>query len=59
MLANSYPLPLIIDYLGEDRDITGAEEEGIMHALQLRARVRRIRLRMSFTKLQKFLVVIN
>jgi hypothetical protein len=59
MLANSYPLPLIIDYLGEDRDITAAEEEGIMHALQLRARVRRIRLRMSFTKLQKFLVVIN
>ena len=48
MLTHSPCLPLIIDHL----DSAGAEERGIMLALQLRDRVRRIRLNVYFTELQ-------
>ena len=44
MLANSPPLPLIIDHYDEHRDLTAKDEEGILLALQHRGRVRRIRL---------------
>ncbi|KAF8468671.1 hypothetical protein DFH94DRAFT_856853 [Russula ochroleuca] len=53
MLAHSPPLPLIIDHLDLNYDITTEEEEGILLALQCRDRVRRIRLRKSVPILQK------
>jgi hypothetical protein len=34
MLANSLPLPLAIDYVEEDREITAEDEGGILLALQ-------------------------
>ena len=39
MLAHSPPLPIIIDHLGSDRDITSDDKKGIMLALQHRDRV--------------------
>ena len=56
MLAHSPPLPLIIDYFG---DITAEDEEGIILALGLRDRVRRVRLGMPFPKLQKLIMAID
>ncbi len=58
MLTHS-PLPLVIDYLGNYQTITAEEEEGIMLALQLRDRVRRIRLRMPLRYLQKLTLAID
>ncbi len=59
MLAHSPSLPLIIDYVGRDRDITAEEEEGMKLALQLRHRVRRIRLQMPLARLQKVIVAVD
>ncbi|KAF8498670.1 hypothetical protein F5888DRAFT_1690907 [Russula emetica] len=56
MLANSPPFPLIIDYDGENDDISAEDEEGIALALEQRDRVRRIRLWMPVSKLQKLLL---
>ena len=53
MLAHSPPLPLIIDHLDPNHDITTEDEDGIIFALQHRDRVRRIRLRKSVPILQK------
>jgi hypothetical protein len=55
MLANSPPLPLIIDHFDEDHDITADDEEGIILALQHRDRVRRIRLMNPIPMLQKLI----
>lgn len=57
MLAHSPPLPLIIDY--EHYFLTTEDEEGIALALQHRDRVRRINLRTSVPKLQKFITALN
>ncbi|KAI0278431.1 hypothetical protein BGY98DRAFT_974299 [Russula aff. rugulosa BPL654] len=54
MITHSPPLPLVIDYLD---DITTDEEGGIMFALEQRDRVRRIRLRLPFSKLQKLVTI--
>jgi hypothetical protein len=59
MLAHSPPLPLIIDYDGEDRDVTAEDEEGIVLALELRDRVRRVRLAMPVPNMQKLIVAID
>jgi hypothetical protein len=59
MLAHSPPLPLIIDYDGENRDITADDEEGIILALKLRDRVRRVRLAMSVPSLQMLVMAID
>ena len=56
MLAHSPPLPLIIDYDGENDDIDAKDEEGIALALEQRDRVRRIRLWMPLSKLQNLLL---
>ena len=56
MLAHSPPLPLIIDHVDEDYDITEEDEEGIILALQHRDRVRRIRLGMSVPILQRLVL---
>ena len=58
MLRHSPPLPLVMDYrIGQE--ITAKDEEGIIHALDHHDRVRRVRLHMSASKLQKLIVAIN
>ncbi|KAI9442017.1 hypothetical protein F5148DRAFT_811492 [Russula earlei] len=59
MLAHSPPLPLILDYINGDHEITAEEEEGIMLALRHRNRVRRIRLMMPVANLQKLVAAID
>lgn len=61
MLAHSPHLPLVLDYLINDFDtnIAAEDEERIMLALRLRDRVRRIRLRMSATNLQKLVAALD
>jgi hypothetical protein len=53
MLAHSPPLPLIIDTLDQNHDITAEDEEGMILALRHRDRVRRIRFRTSVSVLHK------
>ena len=57
MLAHSPPFPLVIDYF-QDEGIN-AEEEGITVALEKRARVRRVRLGIPITDLQKLIMAID
>lgn len=61
MLANSPPLPLIIDHIlkDQDHDITTEDEEGILLALQHHHRVRRIRLEMPVPNLQKLVTAMD
>ena len=61
MLAHSPPLPLIIDYSGVDWDIdiTTEDEEEIILALEQRGRVRRIRLEVPLSNLQKLIMAIK
>ena len=61
MLAHSPPLALIIDHLvkAKDRDITPEDKKGVVLALQHLDRVRRIRLRFSFTSLRKLIVAMD
>jgi hypothetical protein len=58
MLAHSPHLPLVIDYVGLNQDIT-AEEERIIFALEQRDRVRRVRLDMPLPNLQKLIMAID
>src|SRR6266566_5205399 len=61
MLANSPPLPLIIDHIlkDQDHDITAEDEEGILLALQHHHRVQRIRLEMPVPSLQKLVTAMD
>ena len=60
MLANSPPLPLVIDYsLRGDKDFTAEDEEGAILALKQYNRVRRVRLIMPPTSLQKFITTMD
>ena len=61
MLAHSPPLPLVVDYFHkpEYSDIAAEDEEGLTLALEQRDRVRRVRLRMGITNLQKFITAIG
>ena len=58
MLAHSPPaLPLIVDHIDDEYNVlTPEDEEGIILALQRRDRVRRIRIRKSFSILQKLVI---
>src|ERR1700761_6650612 len=58
MLAHSPPLPLVIDYLSKV-DITAEDEEGALLALKHPDPVRRVRLFMPVTNLQRLIVTIN
>ena len=58
MLRHSPPLPLVMDYR-TGQEITAKDEEGIIHALDHHDRVRRVRLHMSASKLQKLIAAIN
>ena len=57
MLAHSPPLPLVIDYPYDDRDIT--EDEGAILALKHRDRVRHVRLFAPVTSLQKLIAAMD
>ena len=59
MLAHSPPLPILVDYFWKDCDITANDEEGIILALEQRNRVRRVRLYVSPTCLQKLIVTMD
>jgi hypothetical protein len=58
MLAHSPPLSLVIDYFFQS-DITAEDEEGAILALKHRDRVRRVRLQMPVTDLQKIIVAMD
>jgi len=51
MLAHSPPLPLILNYLDANRDVSVEDENAMLLALQYRDRVRRIGLTMPLRKL--------
>jgi hypothetical protein len=53
MLAHSPPLPLVIEYEYEDPEMAAKDEEGFILAFQKHDRVRRVRLRMPVSTLQK------
>ncbi len=57
MLAHSPPLPLVIDYFGQD--ITAEDEEAIILSLAQRDRVRRIRFHIPVLQLQKLTIAID
>jgi len=59
MLVHSPPLPLVIDYSDEDRDVTAQDEECIFLALQRRLQVRCIRLWMSVSSLRRLLTALD
>ena len=59
MLAHSPPLPLVVEYFRTDQVITTKDEEGIILALEQHDRVRRVRLRIPASKLQKHFVAID
>jgi hypothetical protein len=52
-------LPLIVDYFEEYHDITTEDEEGAILALKQRDRLRRVRLRMPGSSLQKLTMAID
>ena len=58
MVAHSPPLPLVIDYVDPNRDIT-SEVEGIILALGQRHRVCRIRLDVPLPNMQKLIMSID
>ena len=53
MLAHSPALPLILDYVDQDREMTLLDEDEILIALGHRDRIRRIRLRLPAPNLQR------
>jgi len=59
MLAHSPPLPIIIDHLVVDDDITSEDERATLLALQHRDRVRRIRLLVPISDSQDLIVAID
>ena len=59
MLAHSPPLPLIIDYNDQNRDIAAEDEDEIILALEQHERVRRIRLHLPVPNMQRFITVIE
>ena len=60
MLAHPPPLPLFIDYqFGEDDDVTAEDEQEAILALKQLNRVRRVRLQMNVTILQKLVVAMD
>ena len=59
MLAHSPPLPLIIDFNDECRDITAEDEEEVILALGQRERVRRIRLFLPIPIMERLVMVIE
>ena len=59
MLEHSLPLPLVVGYFMKDRELTPADEEGIILALKQRDRIRRVRLYSAGTILQKLIMAMD
>jgi hypothetical protein len=59
MLAHSPPLPLIIDHLAQEHDVTAKDEEWMLLALRQRDRVRRIRIVMPIQDILKLAVTMD
>ena len=59
MLANSLPLPLIIDNYGQHRNIASEVEDEIILALEQRERVHRIRIRLPLLNSERLITVID
>ena len=60
MLSHSPPLPLVIDYFSnEDNNFTAEDEEAAILALRQYDRVRRVRLYMPPSSLQKFVTTMD
>ena len=59
MLAHSPPLPLLIDFLIGNHDISTEDEEGAILALKYHNRVRCVRLMLPVTILQKLIVAMD
>ena len=59
ILTHPRPLPLIIDYVDENCQITTKDESGILLALKHRHRVQRIRLLAPVLQLQKLLAAMD
>jgi hypothetical protein len=59
MLAHSPPLPLVVDYVGQEHEVTAEDEERILLALQRRSRIRRIRLWIPASNIRKLVVAIS
>ena len=59
ILAHSPSLPLIINYGDEDREVTLEDEQGILLALRNHLRVRRIRLRIPASGLQRLVAAMD
>jgi hypothetical protein len=59
MLAHSPPLPLDLDYYGGNVEIATEDEEGAILALKYYNHVRRVRLFMPVTGLQKLIVAMD
>ncbi|KAI0245961.1 hypothetical protein BJV78DRAFT_216758 [Lactifluus subvellereus] len=59
MLENSPSLPLIIDFLQGDREMTAEDEQGVLLALQHRVRVRRVGLWIPASNLRKLIMTVD
>jgi hypothetical protein len=59
MLVHSPPLPLVIDYVDEDRDSTAEDRDAVSFALQHRDRVRRIRVLMTVSQLESLMTALD
>ena len=59
MLVHSPPFPLVIDYFDEDQDMPVEDVDAVILALKQRDRVRRVRLHMLVTNLQKLIMDID
>ena len=59
MLAHSPRLPLDIDFFERDRNVTAEDENGAILALRHRDRVRRVRLNIPVTNMQRLIVAMD
>ena len=59
MLAHSPPLPLVIDYINVNQDIAAEDEEGVILALKQYNRLRRVRISVAVTSLQKLIATMD
>jgi hypothetical protein len=59
MLANSPPLPLVIDYVDKNDDIAAEDKERAILALKQYDRVRRVCLRVPAANIQKLIDVMD
>ena len=59
MLAHSPPFPLVMEYFHANGNVAAEDEKGIILALKQHNRVRRVRIRIFASKLQKLVVAID